>query len=276
APQEAVLTDLVDSFETREDDIFVCTYVKSGTTWTQQILNLLLNNGEQGEKMYSEVVPWLEAAYFGGLLADIGAKGWTPEQIVATPERRFFKTHANLKDLPCGKAPGVKVIYVCRNPKDVCVSLQHHAKNKPIYEYEGDLSDMLRFFAEGRCENGSWFDHVLEWHEASKADPEHIMFLRYEELLADAPASVKKIADFVGIETTPEIVKKVVAASSISAMKSNAKTNPLKALNHLRKGGAGGWRDVFTVRQSEAFDALYRVQMEGSGLEMDFGEGLNM
>ena len=35
------------------------------------------------------------------------------------------------------------------------------------------------------------------------------MFLRYEDLLADAPASVKKIADFVGIETTPEIMEKV-------------------------------------------------------------------
>ena len=68
----------------------------------------------------------------------------------------------------------------------------------------------------------------------------------------------------------------VVAASSISAMKSNSKANTQKDLNHLRKGGAGGWRDVFTVRQSEAFDALYRQQMEGSGLEMDFGEGLNM
>eukprot|EP00904_Undaria_pinnatifida_P001158 jgi/Undpi1/11042/HiC_scaffold_30.g13342.m2 len=273
---ETVLNDLVDNFETRDDDIFVCTYVKSGTTWTQQILTLLRNKGEQGDKTYAEMVPWLETAFFGGFLAGIEATGWTPEKIVADPQQRFFKTHANLKDLPCGKAPGVKVIYVCRNPKDVCVSLQHHAKNKPMFEYEGEFSDMLRFFAEGRCENGSWFDHVLEWYEASKADPEHIMFLRYEDLLADAPAGVKKIADFVGIDTTPEIIEKVVAASSISAMKSNSKANTQKDLNHLRKGGAGGWRDVFTVRQSEAFDALYRQQMEGSGLEMDFGEGLNM
>lgn len=41
---------------------------------------------------------------------------------------------------------------MCRNPKDVCVSLQHHATNKPLFEYEGNFSDMLRFFAEGRCE----------------------------------------------------------------------------------------------------------------------------
>lgn len=57
-------------------------------------------------------------------------------------------------------------------------------------------------------------------------------------------------------------------------MKSNTKANTQKDVNHLRKGGAGGWRDVFKVRESEAFDRLYLEQMEGSGLKMDFGEGL--
>lgn len=51
-------------------------------------------------------------------------------------------------------AAASKVIYVCRNPKDVCVSLQHHATNKPLFDYEGDFSDMLTFFAEGRCDRG--------------------------------------------------------------------------------------------------------------------------
>lgn len=39
--QEAKLNDLVENFETRDNDVFVCTYVKSGTTWTQQIINLV-------------------------------------------------------------------------------------------------------------------------------------------------------------------------------------------------------------------------------------------
>lgn len=34
-------------------------------------LTQLLNNGEQGEKTYAEAVPWLETAYFGGVLAGI-------------------------------------------------------------------------------------------------------------------------------------------------------------------------------------------------------------
>lgn len=59
--------------------------------------------------------------------------------------------------------------------------------------------------------NGSWFDHVLGWYEASKVDQEHVLFLRYEDMLAETEAHIKKIADFAGIETTPEIVAKVQA-----------------------------------------------------------------
>lgn len=64
------------------------------------------------------------------------------------------------------------------------------------------------------------------------------------------------------------------AASTINAMMENKKANLMPGVKHLRKGGAGGWRDVFTVRESEAFDKLYFEQIEGSGLKMDFGEGL--
>lgn len=64
----------------------------------------------------------------------------------------------------------------------------------------------------------------------------------------------------------------------MTAMKSNPKANTKvnEQFQHLRKGGVGGWRDVFTMRESEAMDELYRSQMKASGLEMDFGKGLQM
>lgn len=67
-----------------------------------------------------------------------------------------------------------------------------------------------------------------------------------------------------------------VAASTIDSMRQNPKANIRSSENHLRKGGAGGWRDVYTVRESEAYDEIYRQQMEGTGLRMDLGEGLVM
>lgn len=72
------------------------------------------------------------------------------------------------------------------------------------------------------------------------------------------------------------VVFQTLAGSTISAMRNNPKANIRPSENHLRKGGSGGWRNMFTVRESEAFDKLYREQMAGSGLTMDFGEGLVM
>lgn len=60
-----------------------------------------------------------------------------------------------------------------------------------------------------RCENGSWFNHVLEWWEAAKADPEHVMFLQYESMLENPEEHIRMIAEFAGIEHTPEIIAKV-------------------------------------------------------------------
>lgn len=61
----------------------------------------------------------------------------------------------------------------------------------------------------GRCENGSWFNHVLEWWEAANADPEHVLFLHYEAMLAEPEAHIRQIAEFAGIEHTSEIIAKV-------------------------------------------------------------------
>ncbi len=33
---------------------------------------------------------------------------------------------------------------------------------------------------------------------------------------------------------------------------------------------------MYSVRESEMFDQIYLKEMEGSGLQMDFGEGLVM
>ena len=40
------------------------------------------------------------------------AQNWTLDELRSTPNRRFMKTHANIKDLPAGAAKGLKVVQV--------------------------------------------------------------------------------------------------------------------------------------------------------------------
>ena len=115
--------------------------MKAGTTWTQQILHLLLRDGEPGGK-YNESVPWLEALC-SDLLGPREAPTWlsdiyfyslsikcffrTLDKINNNTNKRYFKSHATIDHIPKGKAK-IKIIYVARNPKDTVVSLYHHSQ----------------------------------------------------------------------------------------------------------------------------------------------------
>ncbi len=165
---EESISNFVTSFEARPDDVFICTYPKSGTTWVQQIVNLLQCNGKDPPHSYSHAVPWLESlAVKDPFLAGIEAKGWSLESLQATPGPRVFKTHANLQDIPGrSRSGGPRVIYIARNPKDVAVSMSYHARNKEQFKFNGTFSDMFDHFYHGSCECGSWFTHVLDWWQA--------------------------------------------------------------------------------------------------------------
>ena len=60
------------------------------------------------------------------------------------------------------KSPA-KYIYVMRNPKDTAVSLFHHTRAYPSYQYDGDWDDFFERFMSGNVDHGYWFDHVLQW-----------------------------------------------------------------------------------------------------------------
>ena len=55
------MLDELKTFELYPDDIWIATYPKCGTTWTQQIVKLIRNRGEKDDVKISASVPWPEA-----------------------------------------------------------------------------------------------------------------------------------------------------------------------------------------------------------------------
>src|SRR6188474_2434272 len=76
---------IAKEFVAKDGDVFVVTYPRSGTTWTEQIVHLLVNNGEQGEQRLTDAVPWLETLPHRpyGML----------EFLNTMPQRRLFTSH---------------------------------------------------------------------------------------------------------------------------------------------------------------------------------------
>ena len=113
-------------------DIVVATYPKAGTTLMQQIVMLLLNQGnpdEVGDVMVTS--PWVEREYCTSQDRDLGFKE-IQSMTTAAGTRRVFKTHAPFDLFPAARIPdGVKVICVVRDPRDVAVSMHKHYLGEP-------------------------------------------------------------------------------------------------------------------------------------------------
>jgi hypothetical protein len=258
-----------DRFVVRDDDVFIVTYPRSGTTWMEQIVHLIANNGEQGEKLLGDAVPWLETlpnrpqGYEGFLESMTG--------------RRFFTSHLPHALMPGAGGANGRYIYVARNPKDVAVSSYHHDRSK--HGYDGTWEEYFDLFVRGSVLFGSYFDHVLPWWEAASKSF-NILFVRYEEMKRDLREVATRVSDFIGVRAERELIDAVIEKSRLDTMAANPKTDlhwvPQRdgVPKHYRKGIVGDWRSYFSPEQNRRFDTLYLGKMSGTGLRFDFGDGL--
>ena len=262
--------DLIEKeFVVKDGDVFIVTYPRSGTTWTEQMVHLLINKGEQGEQRLTDAVPWLETLPHrpNGMI----------KFLETMPQRRLFTSHLPYPLMPHIDNTTAKIVYVARNPKDVAISTYFHNQSKG--GYEGSWEEHFQIFLHGDVGFGSYFDHILPWWQASQND-KNILFLKYEDMKHDHAGNVAKLASFLDLEADSQLIETVVRLSSFQSMTSNETTNfewiPQKAdkPKHFRKGDIGDWRNHFSVEQSQQMDDLFMKKMKGSGLQFDFGDGI--
>ncbi|XP_003801608.1 sulfotransferase family cytosolic 2B member 1 [Otolemur garnettii] len=247
--------------DVRDDDIFIITYPKSGTTWMIEILSLILKDGDPSwirSVPIWERAPWCETIMSAFSLPDQASprlmSSHLPIQIFT---KAFFSSKA-------------KVIYLGRDPRDVVVSLYHYSKIAGHLKDPGTPDQFLQNFLKGEVQFGSWFDHIKGWIRMQ--GKENFLFITYEELQQDFRSSVQHICEFLGRPLSEEALDSVVAHSTFGVMKANTMSNytllPPSLLDHrhgafLRKGVSGDWKNHFTVAQSEAFNRVYREKMQG-------------
>jgi len=262
--------DLIEKeFVVKDGDVFIVTYPRSGTTWTEQMVHLLVNKGEQGEQRLTDAVPWLETLPH--------RPNSMIEFLEAMPQRRLFTSHLPYPLMPHTDNTTAKIVYVARNPKDVAISTYFHNQSKG--GYEGSWEEHFQLFLYGDVGFGPYFDHVLPWWQASQKD-KNILFLMYENMKHDHAGNVAKLASFLDIQADSQLIETVVRLSSFQSMTSNETTNfdwiPQKAdkPKHFRKGDIGDWRNHFSAEQSQQMDDIFMEKMKGSDLQFDFGDGV--
>ena len=261
--------DFMKEMELFSDDIWVVTYPRSGTTWTQQIVRSILDKGDEDQRI-DQAVPYLEATNSKVIPYDVD---------FSTIERpRAIKSHMPYNSMPCGTpkdTPG-KYIYVARNPKDTAVSFFYHYFSFKAAE-NIDWPTFASWFLSGQLYNGSHLDHVLGWWE--HRDDDNVLFLKYEDMKKDIRSAIVGIASFIGKDLSEEEVDTVIKKSSFSSMKNNPTTNyewmtterkHPEGTPFIRKGVVGGWKNMFTPELSGQFDAFFSHKLKAAGLEFNF------
>jgi len=263
-----LLYDFIVNFQTRPDDVFVVTYPKSGTTWVQEIVWQIFNEGQVTSDHIMQRVPFLEA----------GTSARFPQPNYNTlPSPRIVKTHLPYNIVPksANEDNKCKYIYIARNPKDVAVSRFKFTTNLKVFGngFNGPWEFYTKLFVEGNVGWNFWNDHVLGWWK-HKDDP-NILFLKYEDLQKDLLSHVRMIANFLNKPLSDELISRIAEQCTFSAMKKNAASYQIKKdgegeASLLRKGVVGDWKNYFTPELNERFENEVLAKLKGSGLEFDF------
>lgn len=183
--------------EVRPSDVFISTYPKCGTTWTQQIVHQLRTGGSMDFDEICVVVPWLESAWDMNIDPDSDQE-WTP---------RAFKSHLDWERIP----KGGRYIHVVRDPLTTVASFHRFFEGYVMAPGAITLDDfVIEWLLDGTASGRLW-DFIVSWWR--RIDDPSVLIMAYEDMVADLPWAVEKIARHLGLAQQDRIDAAIVRSS---------------------------------------------------------------
>ena len=201
-------------YQAQAQDIVVATQMKCGTTWMLHVVYQILRRGagdlvETGSTLHA-VCPWLE-----------GRRTVSVEEAPLVGEERpsrIIKTHFPTSHIPWSEV--ARYIYVARHPVSCYASIADFIRENagPFAPAETAIEEW--FTREAAMWWGTWPTHLAGWYELS-ARP-NVLFVTYEEMLADLDAVVRRVTEFLGVAPLNEAERAaVVERCSFRYMQTN-------------------------------------------------------
>ena len=251
----AVTVDAVQKtmeLEFKKDDILVCGFPRSGTTWLGEVLYLLISDinldGLEREMCYDRML-WL-------------GDHRTRKKLNDFPSPRLMKTHLPAP-LIHESAFSSRIVLAIRHPKDVAVSYFFLYKVlKGIFKLpsQGKCEDFAEMFMEGYVHWGNWVRHVKPFWKMSqmKKYQYNILPVFYEDHIEDPKKTVRKLANLIEKQVADEDVEQIVETTSFIKMKERRTSNMQDITAYsgpfIRNGKVGDWKNHFSEQQSSKFD----------------------
>jgi hypothetical protein len=264
-------------YEPTEHDVFVVTYVKSGTNWMMQLAHQLVFHGRGEFDHIHSVVPWPDTALMGPM------QGYAiplrdPRVWQASPEdKRVIKTHFRWEHVPY--SPKAKYIIVIRDPKDVFVSSYYFfIKNGPFKSTNMSAASLLELYLSDQFfMGGSWgVTTAAYW---AQRDKPNVLVCSFKEMRRDLPGAVKRVAAFLGVHASPDVLQRVAEQSSFAYMKTiDDKFSTGKFLSlgapaaMMRKGTEGSSSELISPAQARRIDEYFMNELKALGSDFPYEE----
>jgi len=245
----------------RDGDVIISVPIKSGTNWMMNIVHQLLTGGSADFDSIYDVVAWPEfVEHPGQPIAEVAAR----LDAMPTDRRRAFKTHTGPGPLPYAE-PGVgrdvKYVVVCRNPEEALVSFKQFIEKhtQAFFDLWGvpkqalarpDFPSFYNEVIDAKGMQGMLFGFIASWWPQRHAS--NVLMLHFADMKKDLPGCTRKVADFLGIDPSPEQWAAIDEHSTFAWMKANQSkfdtisTAPVQVLEHgsmVRKGAVGAARE---------------------------------
>ena len=141
------------------------------------------------------------------------------------------------------------------------VSQYHFQRKRKLLADDFALTEFVRRFIAGEtCAYGSWGDHAASWL-ATRHGQSGFLLLRYEDMVENTPRELAKIASFLGVAATPQLIAQAVERSSADQMRQLEKSqaqqfsstkNTRQDIPFVRAAKAGGWRAALPEESAAA------------------------
>ncbi|ESW05663.1 hypothetical protein PHAVU_011G199100 [Phaseolus vulgaris] len=264
-------------FDAKDNDVFVASFPKSGTTWLKALAFVIVNHHRFSSFDHHPLLSSNPHQLVSGL--EFFLSHDLPDQILSLSnmsEPRVLATHVPLPSLPESiTKSNCKIIYICRNPFDTFVS---------TWEFFTKVSSRALTFEEafekycnGITVFGPWWSHMLGYWKESIDRPNKVLFLKYEDLKEDTVFHVKRIAEFLDSPITREgvsntVIENIIKLCRFETMKdlevnkSGYINNIIEKKHFFRKGEIGDWINYFSPSMIEKLSKIIEEKLGDSGL----------
>ncbi|MBV8977221.1 MAG: sulfotransferase domain-containing protein [Alphaproteobacteria bacterium] len=282
APRKEVRSWTTDSrrwahYRPRPGDVVIATAPKCGTTWTQQIVSLLIFQSGT-PKDVQNTSPWIDFR-----LPPIERM---MDFIEGQTHRRFLKSHLPFDALPI--YDDVRYIHVARHGLDAFMSWHNHTSHysdtaialqgqagmddetiarplpRPLPTPREQFDAWMTEGPQARLLDDAPASHYFDierswWRERGR---ENVLLVHYSDLKSDLEAEMRRIAAFMDIEIVPALWPELVSAAGFGYMREHGATIMPRAaqswdMGHkrfLNEGTNGRWRTALSDAQIARFE----------------------